>query len=352
MRKIQLTLALFALTTLATAQSFEEVLLGGTTDASKYFKSYFTPVFNGLSYNLGQGWYTSAKTHKKFGFDITVSLAAARPPVAAETFAFNAADYNFMSVKSGSTILPTAVGGNTTSIMQVDLPYDSDNDGINDDVLHAEFDAVKGIKQDLIDAGAPFTAVPSPMAQIGFGLGNTDLSLRYMPNLAKDGVEVKLFGLAIKHDLMHYFKKDEKSGKKGMFNLSALVGYTKLSSSVTPQSSSIPGLNQNTAISITNFNVEAIGGINLKIINFYGSIGYTSGKTNFAINGDYDLSYTDNANNTITKTITNPMNIDFNASSMKTTIGARLNLTVLKIFASYTMQKYNSFNAGVAISIR
>ena len=351
MKKILFIIALsFAANTFAQS-TFESVLAGSQEDASRYFKSYFNPVFKGLTYNIGQGWYNSARTHKKFGFDLTVSVSASRPPITAENFTFNPADYNYMTVKTGSNVLPTVAGDVTTTIMQVDLPYDSDNDGIDDDVLHQEFNAPKGVKQDLIDAGAPFTAFPSPMAQIGFGLGHTDLSVRYMPNVGQNGVEVKLFGLAIKHDLLQHFKKED-SDKKGLFSLAVLAGYTKLTGYFTPQTSTFPGANQNASIAITNFDIEAIAGINFKIIEFYGGIGYNSGKTNFAVNGSYDISYTDSSNNTITKTITDPMNIDFTAGSMKTTIGTRLNLAFLKIFASYSLQKYNSFNAGVAISIR
>jgi hypothetical protein len=352
MKKSQLTLLAIVFSTVTFAQSFEAVLAGSTADASKYFKDYFNPVFKGLTYNMGQGWYTSARTHKKMGFDITVSLSASRPPVSEEMFAFNPADYNYMTVKTGSNILPTAVGTTTSTIMQVDLPYDSDNNGTNDEILHAEFNAPNGVKQDIIDAGVPFTAIPSPMAQIGFGLGNTDVSLRYMPNVGKDGVNVKLFGLAVKHNLLQHFKKGEDKGSKGLFSLSGLIGYTKLSGSFEPQTSTVPGANQSTSLTITNFNIEAIAGINFKIIEFYGGLGYTTGKTNFAVKGSYDFNYTDSTNATITKTVTDPFDIDFNASSVKTTVGARLNLAFFKIFASYTLQKYSSYNAGIAISIR
>jgi len=352
MKKLQLTILAVLFTTITFAQNFEAVLAGSTEDASKYFEEYFNPVFKGLTYNMGQGWYTSAKTHKKAGFDVTISLSASMPPLAEELFVFNPADYNYMSVKTGSNNLPTAIGPNTTTIMQVDLPYDSNNDGINDEILHAEFNAPKGAKQEIIDAGIPFTAIPSPMAQVGFGLGNTDLSLRYMPNVGKDGVNVKLFGFAVKHNLMQHFKKETDSSKKGLLNLSVLAAYTKLSGSFEPQSSTIPGANQATSLTIINFDIEAIAGVNFKIVNFYGSIGYTTGNTNFAVKGSYDFNYTDSTNATITKTVVDPFDINFKANSMKTTIGARLNLTVFKIFASYTMQKYNSYNAGIAISIR
>ena len=55
---------------------------------------------------------------------------------------------------------------------------------------------------------------------------------------------------------------------------------------------------------------------------------------------------------TITETISNPVNLDFEANGIRTTLGARLNLGPIKIFGDYTFQKFNTLSAGLAISIR
>jgi hypothetical protein len=68
--------------------------------------------------------------------------------------------------------------------------------------------------------------------------------------------------------------------------------------------------------------------------------------------GTYDLDYDVNGGGTVTETVVDPLNLDFNASGFKTTVGARLSLGFFKIFGSYTLQEYNTVNAGIALSFR
>ena len=55
---------------LSQAQELETILLAAD-DASKLTENYLNPAMKGLMYSMNGGWYTTAKTHKKFGFDIT-----------------------------------------------------------------------------------------------------------------------------------------------------------------------------------------------------------------------------------------------------------------------------------------
>ena len=49
---------------------------------------------------------------------------------------------------------------------------------------------------------------------------------------------------------------------------------------------------------------------------------------------------------------TNPLSLSSSSGSFNTTLGARLSLGFFKIFGSYTLQEYNSVNAGIAFSFR
>jgi len=73
--------------------------------------------------------------------------------------------------------------------------------------------------------------------------------------------------------------------------------------------------------------------------------------------GDYTLTYDVEDSNgnqigTISETISNPINLDFEANGMRATIGTRLNLSIFKIFADYTFQNYNTATVGIAFSVR
>jgi hypothetical protein len=63
--------------------------------------------------------------------------------------------------------------------------------------------------------------------------------------------------------------------------------------------------------------------------------------------GDYTLNY-----GPLSRTISDPINSEFDAGGFRTTIGSRLSLGFFKIFGSYTLQEYNTVNLGMAISLR
>ena len=95
------------------------------------------------------------------------------------------------------------------------------------------------------------------------------------------------------------------------------------------------------------YTVQAIASLNFPIINIYGGIGYGSGNSTLKMTGDYNLSY-----GPLTRTITDPIDSEFNAGSMRTTAGLRLSLGFFKLFGSYTLQEYNTANLGIAFSFR
>jgi hypothetical protein len=73
--------------------------------------------------------------------------------------------------------------------------------------------------------------------------------------------------------------------------------------------------------------------------------------------GDYTLTYdiedgSGNQIETVDETISDPINLDFEANGMRATLGTRLNLAFFKIFADYTFQEYNTASVGIAFSFR
>jgi hypothetical protein len=103
---------------------------------------------------------------------------------------------------------------------------------------------------------------------------------------------------------------------------------------------------------INSYTLQVIGDIDLKIINFYLGMGYTTGNTNLDALGTYEFDFDDNGTIESDEIITDPIKLDFAISGVKTTIGTRLNLGPVKIFGDYTLQKYSSITVGLALSIR
>lgn len=327
------------------SQGFETIVFA-SDDASKLAKSYVNPFVKGYMYDLNSGWYTTAKTHNKFGFDFTINPSVAFVPAADEFFDFRQSDYQYLSLPNGETSLPTLMSSSEQeTTVRVSIPYE------NQLYKVADFQMPKGIAGDL-----PFNAVPLPMAQIGLGLPTrTDIKLRLIPNISiTDDVKANLFGLGLQHDIGQYLKLSYTP-----LNISVLAAYTSLKISHqldTDQNTQNLFVENGEAVFETSaWTLQALGSLDFKFVSLYGGIGYNNGKTNAKLNGDYTIVYEledDNGNimGTTSEQIKDPINLDFKTSGINGTLGARLNLSIFKIFASYTFQEYNTLTAGIAFS--
>ena len=110
MKNFILSVVTFTLTlTTASAQllgGIENILLTSTEDARILAEGYTAPIGKTLTYALNSGWATSAKTHKKLGFGLTIG--AAIPYVPDADLVFTPTGLTSLNVPSGS--LPTVFG--------------------------------------------------------------------------------------------------------------------------------------------------------------------------------------------------------------------------------------------------
>jgi len=343
----------------ANAQNFENLLASGKEDASIYLGHYMQPVFKGLIYDLNGGWYHTGKTHKKYGFDVTVNVAASLVPQSEKTFAFRNADYSNLELTNGLDYdnLPSVMGQTSNQRISIKIPIDALGNVIPNDsnVLPTSFQVASFETLDGIEDELPIAAVPAPMIQFGIGLpSKTDIKLRFVPNIGNKDVTFNLFGIGLQHNLLQHFKL---ANKVPLIDVSLLGAFTTSTTVYAPQDSAI-GVNQETIIKVNAFTAQLVGNFDLKIISFYAGLGYIAGISNTKVNGDYTFHYnlTDNLGIPITgqqtKTIHNPINIDYTLSGVKATLGMRLNIAWFKIFADYSFQEYNTVNAGIAFSYR
>ena len=333
---------------LAKAQELETILLAAD-DASLLSKNYLNPAMEGLMYSMNGGWATTAKVHKKFGFDLTIGVNASIVPDASKIFAFVPGEYSFISLPSGQNEVPTIMSeDDSETIINVSIP---NGDGT---YKVASFDMPGGITEDL-----PVNAVPAPTVQIGFGLPfKTDIKARFVPTQTFDDVEAKLLGFGLQHDLTQYFGPLDKLP----LSVSILGAFTNMSVTYAMNDED---LTDNVAVSngevefkLNTWTVQALASIDFKLITFYGSLGYNNGKTTAKMKGDYTLTYDveDENGNPVgspeSVQVKDPLNLDFEANGVRATIGTRLNLSIFKIFADYTFQNYNTATVGIAFSVR
>src|SRR5687768_1098968 len=68
---------------------FGELISGSKKDANFIVGGYISPFMKALGAGLNNGWYNTAKPHKKFGVDLTISVAAIGVPSSEEFFTVN-----------------------------------------------------------------------------------------------------------------------------------------------------------------------------------------------------------------------------------------------------------------------
>ncbi len=328
---------------LGKSQDIEQFLLAGTEDASKLTENYVRPVSKGFMYGLNNGWYSTARTHKKFGFDITFIANLAKVPTEDEMFEFVASDYNNITLKSGasSAQIQTLMGGDNDEILLARIETESGEYDV------AEFKVPNGIGDDL-----PMNAVPSATLQVGIGIPviDADLKFRFLPKVGTSDLEVGMFGLGLQKNLSKMLKIS-----KTPLDVSALFAYTKLTSEYDIQGDSgFDGSGQLMEFVTNAYTVQAIASVNLKLIEFYAAVGYNTAKMDVDIKGTYELDYTDTNTGTSgdAGTLVDPVSIDFKANGVRATIGTRLNLGFFKLFGDYTLQEYNTITGGIAFSFR
>ena len=323
----------------AQTDGFESILLA-SGDAEKITTAYIDPAMKGLIYGMNNGWYHTAKAHKLFGFDISIGLNASIVPSADEVFRF--ADLGLTNTTSTSTTAATVAGDKD---LQVPVTF---NGMIQGQSVSATFNMPGGIKGDV-----PLNAIPTPAVQVGLGLpGKIDAMLRLVPEVGSENVKGNLVGIGLKKEITSWFGPM----KKTPLHVSLLAAYTSMSVEYDIQAeSSIAGTGQRAEFDLSAYTVEAIASLNFPVINIFGGIGYNSGSSDLKMLGTYRLDYDTGLaapNDTVTETVVDPLNLNFDASGFKTTVGARLSLGFFKIFGSYTIQEYNTLNAGIAFSFR
>ncbi len=332
----------------------EDIITTGREDASKYLEGFLNPVFTGLVHNLNSGWYHSGKTHKLFGFDITMNVTGSFIPLKDETFEFRNSDYSYLTLQNGtSSEIPTVFGDNSSEVLDVIVPLDSagniiPQDLINNGTLPDSFrvgtiETLNGIAEDLpIDA-----IVPTGMIQVGFGLPKkTEIKFRFIPNVGTEDVETNLFGVGIQHNLLQHFKIADAIP---LIDISLLAAFTKSKTTYTPEdvSGTISATNQEIELDVNAYTVQILGNVNLKIVNFYAGIGYASGDANLKVKGNYSVNGSNQA------TLVDPIDLGFDVDAgIRGTVGMRLNIAWFKVFADYSIQEYHTVNAGIAFSFR
>jgi hypothetical protein len=296
-----------------------------------------------VTLGLNSGWYNTAKTHKIVGIDLTVTASAMTIPKSDLFYDVTKLGLTKVElVQPGDPIYPEGSPHypNAPTIFGPDMSPKYKEKG---DLLDQPFDGPSGLD---LKGNVGKNWMPVPMVHLGIGLPKgTDLKIRFTPSIdLDDDSQFKLFGIGVMHDVKQYIP-----GLKLLpFDLSAFVGYTRLSLDYRYTSTDIQTENARGEMVMNATTMQAVISKKVSVLTVYGGLGYNIAKSNLSVLGKWDVDQ----NGTYDAKEIDPVQLNYAASGPRVTAGFRLKLAVFTLHADYTLQKYNALTVGFGINVR
>ena len=291
-------------------------------EVEQLLTSYISPLPHALGAGLNNAWWTTAKPHKKLGFDLSLSIT---PIIIPDT------DKGFSIGNEGSF-----TGGKTATIFG----------GIDEGGVVNYADSITSQTEINMPDGVGIGFVATPMLQAGIGLPlKTEIDFRYSPEFKTKYFNLGLIGLGVKHDLLQWIPVLNTLP----IDLSVMAGHTRLNTGFDIEGQGIDLNVQATTINLLLSKKVAL-------LTAYAGVGYNHSSSNIAITLDEEkTSFLNSINDLMNINLSELTTIEFeNHTDLKANIGARLQLTLLTINASYsvTQSGYKLYTAGVGVSLR
>ena len=316
-------------------ENINDLLTAGIEDAQRFSSDYLAPASEGLAFGINNGWFNNAKAPKKYGFEISIIGNASFIKDDKKSFQMNVADYNNIRFadNSPSKTVATALGQNDPDI-SIFITYDDPIFG-NQEV---SLTLPTGIGSENIDL------IPTAFLQASFSpFKGTQLKGRFFPKVDTDDVKVGFYGLGIQQEFTSWLPTD------AIFPvaISGLIAYTHLDGSYNfTDGQYVQGENQQIDTTINTLLFELLVGTKLKVINFYGGLGYLKGKSTTDLLGTYRV--TDGL--LFSQEIVDPFSVEQDVSGVRATLGANLKLGFFSLNADYTLAEFDSASVGLNFS--
>lgn len=323
-----------------------EFLKSSPADATKLANAYLTPLFKGIGVGLNTGWNHTANAKNLGRFELKVTFSGANVPDEDKTFDFMkiGLSNNVQPASGSSSITPTLGGSGAGARIQVGGPGGS------------TFTLPGG-------ADLPLNSVPAATLQGTVGLiKGIDVSLRLTPKIKLgDFGTVNMIGGGLKLELLPLIA-GKKTSKLLPFDLAVALGYTQFKYnkglSVQPESGALPNgvqnsdfSNQRMELKFSGINAELILSKKLLFFTPFASVGFNTSKTDGGLKGNYPITTNYTGVKTYT-TFTDPVGINqTDISGMRANLGFQLNLAFFRVYTSYSLAEYNTFNAGIGLGI-
>jgi hypothetical protein len=338
MKKIAFFVFLSLLAIGSKAQNDIDVLLvAGIEDAQRFTNDYLAPGTNGLMHSMNANWFNTAKVKPLGGFEISVITSAAMIKDEHKKFDLNTANYKNVEFVQGSSsqMVSSVLGENNPSIF-VEVDYDDPIFGTQT----KQFELPQGI------GSSSANLLPTAFVQGAIGLSNgIELKARFLPEIKTDEVSLRMYGAGLQIEFTDWLS----DSKLWPIAISGLVAYSHLDGSYDiTESSGIEGENQRLENNINTWLFQLVASTKLPVINFYGGVGFITGKSETDLLGDYRVT-----NGLLTtQTIVDPFSVASEVSDVRATIGVKLKIGLFRLNAEYHLSEYNALSLGLNFGFR
>lgn len=310
---------LFASPNFLSAQNDVEGVVGDLLFLADEFAS---PAAAGAAYQAGAGWYTSGATLKPWEFEVSVHANALFIPSSRKFGTVSNSEFRVLNIKGSSNArVPTAFGEST------DVYYEGSVLGNS-----FEFKAFDGI-----DKGF----VAHPFAQITMGLPyETEVTVRALPELTVDGVNVSTYGGGIKHNFSQYFRFNEAED----LQVAGIITYSKFDVKYAFEPVDIPQVAVLDLIDVDAnlWLIEALASKRYGEFEVFGALGATN--SNFGYQMDGSGPFLGDVNTALEV-------LGDNELQFKGDIGFNLYFDKFKISTMVTAGKFFNVNMGLHFRI-
>lgn len=338
----------------AQIEELGNMMAAGAEDAEKLLTPYITPAVNAFGAALSGGWYNTAEPHKLGGFDITFTVNASIIPKDYKTFLIDNNDLSFLKLgPAQSPEAPTIAGEDVSGPQIVYNILDDDNN-----VVYSQ-DAFR------MPQGLNARWVPAPMIQAGVGLiKGTDVMFRFLPNFDIDGNEIGLWGIGGRHDIKQWIPGVKRLP---VFKMSIMYGYTKLHTFIgmnidktTIGASELDGPDtwedQYMKLWVKSQTANLLLAADLKVVTFYGAVGFVTTKTNLKFEGDFPMVQFSGTEPTVVA-MTDPVDIeiknqDGGFTKPRLNVGVRFKFAIVTLHFDYSWANYSMLTGGLGFSVK
>lgn len=318
-------------------ENIDDLLAAGIADAERFTADYISPATEGVAFGINNGWFSNASSLKKFGFEISLIGNVSLIKDEKKSFELNVSEYENIRFPddSPSKSVATSLGDNDPDVTVI-ITYDDPIFGDQE----VELTLPTGI------GSADVNLIPTAFLQGSFApFKGTQVKGRFFPKIDTEDVDLGLYGLGIQQEFTSWLPAD----KLLPISISGLIAYTHLDASYDfTDTNIVDGENQQIKTEVNTMLYQLIVGTKLKVINFYGSVGYLKGTNTTDLLGTYVVS-----NGILTSDeIVDPFSIKSDVSGMRTTVGAHLKLGFFRLNFDYTMAEFDSASVGMSFGFR